>query len=133
MGDYINENDLILSDDLMAYISGSTDSTKPNRNLISKSILYAEGRIKASLGLGYTLPLEDAQETELVRTITKDLTIWRIYVEADDLIIPEKRQLAYDEAKADLLALKEQRLKLGLDSDDETDLNTPPTTRYLRS
>jgi phage gp36-like protein len=135
MGDYITEKDLNLSDAKIAYLSGSTDVTAPNRNILSRAIYYAEGRIKSSMGVRYELPVDDAAETALIKGIAQDIAIYRLYLGKEDDQIPEKVQNAYDDALEHLKLLRDGIINLGADTEDEDEFteNSPLVGTIERS
>ena len=129
---YLEYNELNLALELKTYLSGSSSTTEPDRVVIDKAIKYAEGKVNSRLGIKYTLPVAAADETDFIKSIVHDITIWRLYKDSPSLQIPEKVQLGYEEAIDDLDALAKGNAKIGADTDDEKEAKTTAFGKFVR-
>jgi len=130
MGAYITSSDLNRSQAYLTWLTGASGT--PNQTYLDDAILDAESVVKSYLGTTYTLPLDDANETDLVKNISKKLTIYHLYLNHESAELPDKWEIEYQRTIDMLKAVSARKQTLGADTATEKEMTRPMFTNSVR-
>jgi phage gp36-like protein len=132
MADYLGYGDLNWSLDLKRSLSGKKGTDAPDRVVIERAILKAEGIANAYLGVRYEMPIAETSESAALKSAVEDIAKYRLYVDHSESGMPEKVDKAHDEAIAYLKELAKKLVTLGLDTDDEKEAGKDVFSSFVR-
>lgn len=132
MSDYIGYGDLNWSKNLKRFLSGKLGSDEPDRVVIERAILRAEGEADAHLGVRYEMPIDETSESAALKGAVEKITKYLLYLDHESAEIPGKVVKAYDDAILYLEALSKKLKALGLDTDDEKEAGKDTFSSYVR-
>lgn len=132
MGDYVGYGDLNLSKSLKRYLSGKAGSDEPDRVVIERAILEAEGEADARLGVRYEMPIDETSESAALKGAVKKIAKYLLYLDHEEGRVPEDARTAYEDALSYLEALAKKLVTLGLDTDDEKEAGKNVFSSFVR-
>jgi phage gp36-like protein len=132
MGIYINYNDINLTSALKNYLANSINSTETDRVVIDRAIDAAESEVNGYIGMRYDLPITNANETALLKSWAKKITIYNLYLLHPNNDIPEKWENEYNKVLTQLEKIGAGKLLLGMDTEDEVEEKQSMFQQYTR-
>lgn len=132
MGNYIGYNNVNLSLALKRYLSGAGESDDPDRVVIERAIVRAEGEADAYLGVKYSMPLEETSESAALKGAVEKIARYLLYYDHESAEIPVKVDEGYERAIAYLKELAKKLATLGLATDDEKEAKKTSITKTVR-
>jgi phage gp36-like protein len=113
-------------------LSGKKGTDDPDRVVIERAILMAEGEADACLGVKYELPLDDPGESAALKGAVMKIAKYLLYLDHEEPGVPEAVDDGYLRAIAYLEALSKRLKTLGLDTDDEKEAGKAVFSSFVR-